>query len=281
MSLTAHINNTGSLIGQYLWQRYHSSAPLARAANRQLIGATTIRPDVTGYPWAMVSRAVDYRLRYAFGLTRRQLAVPAYGAQILAEQHAEHYQSSLWQAFFDQLDTTIANLQPAGRRLDREGEGTLARYCYVLALLDEAARTNRYVEGPLFAPAPKSSIDALLAIPDDIVIADMCRMGTLFGERYNFLAARPHVVNPRLAGPLGVGDARIDLIVDGCLLLVKTTVQPRIEARWLRHLAGAVLLDYDDIYHMRSVGIYMARQGMLLRWPIADFLATLSRSPQP
>src|SRR5215472_10508460 len=121
MSLTAHINNTGSLIGQYLWQRYHSSAPLARAANRQLIGATTIRPDVTGYPWAMVSRAVDYRLRYAFGLTRRQLAMPAYGAQILAEQHAEHYQSSLWQAFFDQLDMTIANLQPAGRRLDREG----------------------------------------------------------------------------------------------------------------------------------------------------------------
>src|SRR5579884_1985105 len=125
MSLTAHINNTGSLIGQYLWQRYHFSAPLARAANRQLSGATTIRPDAAGYPWATVSRAVDYRLRYAFGLSRRQLEVPAYGAQILAEQHAEHYQMPLWRTFFDQLDATIARLQPAGRRLGCAEEGTL------------------------------------------------------------------------------------------------------------------------------------------------------------
>ncbi|HKD76338.1 MAG TPA: hypothetical protein VKB76_12625, partial [Ktedonobacterales bacterium] len=98
--------------------------------------------------------------------------------------------------------------------------------------------------------------------------------------RYNFLAARPHMVNPRLTGPIGVGDARIDLIVDGCLMLVKTTVQPRIEARWLRHLAGAVLLDYGDVFHLRSVGIYMARQGILLRWPVAEFLARLSQSRQ-
>lgn len=279
MSLTAHVANNGSLIGHYLWRSYNHTAPLAHAANQELGAATTLRPDAESYPWATVSRAMDYRIRYSFGVSREQIILPARGAQILAALHDEHYDRDLLHAFFAQLEGTLDLLQPSGRQLDQDEERILARYCYVLALLEEVARTNRYEEGPLFVPATKHTVEDLLAIPDDVVIDDMSRMGLLFWARYGAMTRLPHSINPRFAGQIEVGSTDADLIVDGCLINIKTTVQPKIDARWLRQLVGYTLLDYHDRHHLHSVGIYMARQGILLRWPIADFVAALSQSP--
>ena len=67
-----------------------------------------------------------------------------------------------------------------------------------------------------------------------------------------------------------------DLIVDGCLMEILASVKPEIESPSLWQLAGYLLLDSKDRYKIRSVGIYMARQGKLLQWPIADFLRLLA-----
>jgi hypothetical protein len=73
-----------------------------------------------------------------------------------------------------------------------------------------------------------------------------------------------------------VGGADADLIVDGCLIDIKASVQPKINPEWLRQLAGYVLLDYTDEQRIHSVGIYMARQGVLLTWSLADFFSLLA-----
>ena len=39
---------------------------------------------------------------------------------------------------------------------------------------------------------------------------------------------------------------------------------------------GYALLDYSDRYQMRGVGLYMARQGVLLKWPLPEFLGNLT-----
>src|SRR5207249_2824155 len=59
----------------------------------------------------------------------------------------------------------------------------------------------------------------------------------------------------------------------------KTSIRPEIKPEWLRQLAGYVLLDYDDEYKMTSVGIYMARQGMLFTWPVEEYFQKLAGDP--
>jgi len=66
------------------------------------------------------------------------------------------------------------------------------------------------------------------------------------------------------------------LIVDSCLIEIKTSKLTKIDPDWLRQLAGYLLLDYNEEHHIQSLGIYMARQGLLFRWSVDEFLATLT-----
>ncbi len=66
------------------------------------------------------------------------------------------------------------------------------------------------------------------------------------------------------------------MVVDRCLIDIKTSTIPQIKAEYLYQLAGYLLLDFDDTLHLNSVGIYMARQGELLRWTVPDFLRELT-----
>ena len=45
---------------------------------------------------------------------------------------------------------------------------------------------------------------------------------------------------------------------------------------YLNSYAGYLLLDYDDKLQVGSVGIYMARQGILFTWPVVEFLRLLT-----
>ena len=65
-------------------------------------------------------------------------------------------------------------------------------------------------------------------------------------------------------------------MVDGCLIDIKTSITPQIKAGYLYQLAGYLLLDYDDKLKIDSVGIYMARQGILFTWPVVEFLHLLT-----
>jgi hypothetical protein len=188
------------------------------------------------------------------------------------------YPIKLIQSFFDSLDTTLQRIQPAGIVLKFEDEKLLASYCFVLALFEEVFRSGQrysYNQGPLMVPTTKNSVDELLAIPQDTAVDDLCSMFSLFYEGYHHLLLEPHILNPSFSGSKYVGQADADIIVNGCLIDFKASIAPEIEARYLHQLAGYLLLDFDDELHIDSVGIYMARQGMLIRWDISDFIHKL------
>jgi len=64
--------------------------------------------------------------------------------------------------------------------------------------------------------------------------------------------------------------------INATALDVKTTVDPKFtRTRLLYQLLGYVLLDYDDAYAIRSVAVYLSRQGLLIRWRLDDLLPTL------
>ena len=68
------------------------------------------------------------------------------------------------------------------------------------------------------------------------------------------------------------------MIVDRCLIEFKTAIDPnRIsKSSWPWQLLGYALLDYDDEYGLDAVALYLARQGLLIRWPVAEFAAALA-----
>ncbi len=170
------------------------------------------------------------------------------------------YPVRLVKAFFESLDATLRLLQPVGKLLDVQAERTLDRYCIVLNLFEQVFRSSAYTQGPLMQPMVKRSVEELLAIAEDAWLDDLSQLFGLFYERYHDLLSRPHVLNPKFAGSVDIGGADADLIVYGCLIDIKTSIAPQIRAEYLYQLAGYLLLDYTDQYHMKTIGIYMARQ---------------------
>lgn len=65
---------------------------------------------------------------------------------------------------------------------------------------------------------------------------------------------------------------------DMVLLDVKTITSahdPDRVARWLWQLLAYTWLDTTDRYRIRAAGLYLARHGALITWPIGHLAATL------
>lgn len=184
--------------------------------------------------------------------------------------------------FFASLDDTLRELGPTGRRLEHAQEELLARYCVVLALFEAMSRAGPNINSPLYQ-REYYTIPDLLALPETHWIEDLCAMTWLFQDRFSELLSHPVVLNPTFDGSVDVGGADADLILDNCLIDIKATVNPhRNQTFWLYQLLGYTLLDYDDHYQLREVGIYLARQGTLLKWPLEELVYSLAgRKPLP
>jgi len=311
MSLSSHLDDKNSPIRQFIRQRFAHTNALAREASRQLKSVHTLRPTLQtdeAYPYADLGTAIDYRLRYAFEITPYRRFVAWHGALKLTVKVRESahdtpldwdtiingtpipkgasgamrdlaegpYPPRLVKAFFESLTTMLQVVQPVGRMLERDAEYLLGRYCVVLCYFEQVFRSSAYVKGPLFQPAIKQSVEELLAIPQEAWLEDINQMFALFYEHHSHLLSQPRNLNPKFAGSNDVGGADADLIVDGCLIDIKTSIAPLIKADYLFQLAGYLLLDYTDKLHMNAVGIYMARQGLLFRWSINEFLRGLT-----
>ncbi len=198
------------------------------------------------------------------------------GHDVLAGTTQGAYRWEIIETFFDRLDDMLVTIRPVGRRLTLEEERVIVRYCFILALFEEVYRSDRYKDGPLFVPSTKQNIDELLAIPEDDWIDDLSQLSLRFYDTYHDLLSRPFILNPTFSGSRDVGGADADLIVDGCLLEIKTSKLAKIDPGWLRQLAGYLLLDYTDEHHIQSLGIYMVRQGLLFSWPVDEFLSILT-----
>lgn len=311
MSLTSHLKNQSSPIRQFIRQRFSQTTKLTEPANKTLQDVGTILPIQAdkSYPYGLIGTAIDYRIRYAFNITPYRELVAWRGAIPLTYKALKSkedlpidfdeimsvvrvivgdftsgiargpYPMKLILAFFESLGVTLEDLQPVGRTLPPDAEEILERYCFVLALFEEIFRAglkNASRTSLLLIPKPRKSIDEMLAIPQVEWIDDLSAIFALFYKHHNQLLNHPHVLNPDFVGSRYVGGADADMIVDNCLIDIKTSIYARIEPIYLHQLIGYLLLDFDDAFHLDSVGIYLARQGELLQWDISDFIRELT-----
>jgi len=298
MSLTAELDKKEGPVTRWFNDWLPNAKPISTDWNARLKSASTLRPDTDQRIPGTVGTAFDYRLRYSLAVTPLHELRAASGIHLLDPQRDRRRPTrvapdrflalpraplasaapiiGLIDEFERELSAVLAELAPVGRALDDGQEQLLCRYCYLLGLFEELYRAGLRINSPLFSLERGATLDDALALAPQVWVDDLCALARLLSSHLPELAHEPLFLNPTFAGSGAIGGADADLISAGCLFDVKTTVDPKFtRTRLLYQLLGYVLLDYDDAYEIRAVGIYLSRQGLLIKWPLAELLATL------
>ncbi|TAK20817.1 MAG: hypothetical protein EPO26_17535 [Chloroflexota bacterium] len=277
---------------QFLQSRFANTGVALAMARKQIRSSDTL-PSLAGGNQGVVGTAFDYRLRYYWGVTPSGETVAGGGADVIAgsqwlkDPDSARRIQDLTQRFFDEMDSALDASPPMGRRLNSADEAKLAHYCCVLAMFEVLFRAGLTPYSPLVGPdavtviATMSSVTDLLALVNPAWVDDLCALSWRFYDTQAHLLDLPAVLNPTFEGSAAVGGADADLVLDRCLLELKTTVKPRVDGVWIHQLLGYALLDYSDLHRIDAIGVYLSRQGVLLRWSLPELLADLTGDTEP
>ncbi|GAA1481929.1 hypothetical protein GCM10009624_23690 [Gordonia sinesedis] len=283
-NLTSALGDRSSPLRHYLDTEFpHTRGLLAEfrhACGPLLVDGTSASPATVGAAFDFQTRFAldhDYLPRqalYAFLNTPPELAV---------------------------LDAVITRASAAAKSMgtpharasadDSSAAAQLARACWVLALatdvyrsgwradnaLTRMARTGRFATEPLMALCPANGV------------AELTALGRVADDHFlPQLSWPPLVLGPEFAAStLCAADA--DLIVGGSLIDIKTKLGRLDPKTGVRHgvistaeiyqLVAYLLFDTGDRYGTDAIGIYSARYGCLMRWPVPAVLDTLAGHP--
>ncbi len=326
----------GDLIGKstlptrvWIDQRFPKVNQFAAKARRHVSG---VEPwsAIEGRIPPVIGTAMDYRLRYAFGITPADKFVAFHGAiSAMHDQHRlmpvynldlgrwltedEHLGSGgspsgsapagspspilLWltesgledhgpnlvNEFFDRLRRRVPELAPVNRQLAPAEEDELDRYCLLLALFEQVARSGIVWPGTILANCTReTTCESVLASFPQSWLDDMAGLTVMFYKPWAYYLGRPATLNPRFK-LVGTGGADGDLIVDGILIELKAYQDPLFPAT-IRQLLAYVLLDTEDMYGISGMGMYLVRHGELIVWRLEeafDLLAGPGRASLP
>lgn len=275
---------TPQMANNDIYRFFHESFPNTRSIvsgqNKKLAQVHTVRPGSPRdqpIPYGELGMAIDYRIRYYFTITpyRELVAFKGISRHMHTLYRRYHISPSLINWFFEDLEKFLGQVDPCGRTLEMVKERQLNRFCFVLALFEQLFRINPRPENLLFEQKNLSTVTDLLSIADGLWIDDLCTLSNGFYEGYREHLSDPVHLNPTFMGSGDIGGADADLILNGCLLDIKTTVTRKITNTMLYQLIGYALLDYEDEYRIKELGIYLARQATTLRWNLHGLLDRL------
>lgn len=291
MSLTTELAKPSSPIAQYL--RFVGALvadtgrgtpwtePCKRLLGLDALPGSTTVPPVAGADAAMVGTAFDYRLRFHFAPCRAKEFVAWKGAALL--QSLEPSTEARTARFFSHLDSFTSKLLPAGKQLNQGDERLLSAYCIVLAQLESVYRTRgRWLpQLPSMRKAAfRPEAEPLLQLAPEAAVEDVVNLSRSASDAMSPLipyvanGTLPYHPNPVFAGSSGIGGADADFVIATTIFELKTTKVLDVAAvrNALLQLIGYSLLDYDDEYGIRRVGVYFARHGWVKAWPLWELI---------
>lgn len=224
-------------------------------------------------PWrGRVGTAFDYRVRWWWPWTPsvRLIGMEAVAPIFLGENSTDSLRRY--------LDTTIASLAATTSRGEPSDdvEDHLARAALVLAQLETVQRSHLPPDPASTGIAKGASVEAMLATQDARAVDDVIALSRAARDPLARFVNRSAVLNPTFSWSNRVGGADADLIVDGCLLELKTSCDTGLTGEVARQLLGYILLDGDDRYQIRDLAVFYARRPQVLRWPVAEFVDACS-----
>ncbi|MET7420380.1 hypothetical protein [Dactylosporangium sp. NPDC005555] len=273
-SLTAAVQRADSPVGQWMRQTFPHLGAVQQAVREAADALVVVPPDAVAL--GTQGGAIDWWIRFLVD-QRVSLELPIRG---------------LWGGFpragRDLIEALCPRrptvLEPA-LHADRSDEWW-ARTCYALALLVERFR-NPMIDGSrLFTLAPGSGVEELLALANDDEVADLIAMRDLAKKGLlPYLDSGPVHSGPTFDGSEHLA-ADADLVVAGLLIDVKSSRggkarkdgsrSPSLAGTEVYQLLGYALMDFSDRYALHSAGIYAARFGCLVQWPLTELVQQAS-----
>ncbi len=117
-----------------------------------------------------------------------------------------------------------------------------------------------------------ATVADLLALADPWV-DDLRQLSWLFYDRQRKMFAQQAWIHPKSTNQaIGAG---ADLLLDGYVIDFKTAIDRKLDPNWLYQVLGYVLLGFRFKQPVQGVGIYMVRQGVLVRWRLDNLLLRL------
>jgi ADP-ribose pyrophosphatase YjhB (NUDIX family) len=188
----------------------------------------------------------------------------------------------------DRMRAYFAAYAPLGRLGSEKG---LARLCSLLAMFAYGYR-NTTLDEPVFRlfRGGVPTVEQLHAAAVDDTMTDELVALTRRLEASGALAELHRLAgDPPPGQPLGFADPTVfgrwtgnDLVIagpdGGTLIDVRTSIATNKTAQcrlWVWKLLTSAWLDTADAYRIRTVGMYLARQGALVTWPVDELADTL------
>ncbi|WP_381805331.1 UvrD-helicase domain-containing protein [Streptomyces niveus] len=273
--LACHLPRPEGVIASYL-QRIRSLPHPVQPLNER-------RPD-----YAALGHTIDYRLRLSLGSDPGPAAIA--GVELIGSDlpiegaPAPAVRANLHMIGTGVLGRLHSHLVDPTRRLD---DDELTRLCFVAGFFEAVYRNGAFSrKRNLLAQVDEhTTVKSVTSAVPSYVLDDIAEQMKLAEEPFAPLRSLP--AQQRVCGPVFAGSADVkadaDFITDGLLTDCKAVTRPhRVGRDEVQQLAGYLLLDYDDRYSIREVGLYLARQGALIRWTVPEFLTALgARSPLP
>lgn len=293
MSLTAELRAPASPVRAWFSQRLPHTAPIVRAANRQLRGEERLRggrvlplSDLRTDPLipaigdrALVGHAVDWLLRLSL-VDEPPNVRSAAGAG--AARLADLSGSGSALVLFDEIAERCRELDPSQHALGRGGWLLLCRLCLLLGWLERAGRV------PFAAPTVIDRVGAAdgvdgwsAALIDAADLDDLDQLGlAAVADHADLRDRRPIVANPTFALSAALGGADGDVIAGFTLLDFKSTATSRIvTGQDLWQVLGYALADATDEYGIAEVGVSALRWRTRVCWPLEELLTQLAGGP--
>ena len=121
-----------------------------------------------------------------------------------------------------------------------------------------------------------ATVADLLALAPTADIDDLYNLINAAAHTLENLFSKPIIANPTFTGSIDVGGADADLIIENCLLEIKTTKNTSLDKEMVYQLLGYVLLDYDDEYRIGEIGFYLSRVPALIKFPLESAIEIMS-----
>ena len=204
------------------------------------------------YPYGPIGMGIDYRIRYYFEADEMGWA--------------KHLRIPDGPEFTEGLTRLLKRIDPPRKRLDKQDEDDLNRYCIALGYLDAMSRGFATLSDIDYSAAME-----LVDRPQDFWLEDMRSMSWTFFATMGHLLTRPFTMNPSMPGLA----ADADMIVDGTLIEIKASIRPEILSESVRQLVGYALLDTSDFFGIDSIALYLVRHGLYFKWDLQEALREL------
>lgn len=268
MSLTRELSRKDSWVNRFFKERFPQVVDFARREGVTVKSLKTEVPCESPSSARLVGTAFDYRLRMHFEPDFADSDELSIGIDRLRST-GSGLGTLIDQKWADSTRRLLADLPANNADL-------MARASIVLAWLDWGYRSGgdwseglRATAGAIRDGRDISEWDAYTTPVDKAVAAEVANLMRLA----NPPKADTAECGTSFDGSGSVGGADADLVLDGCLYDVKTTMYPRRELpSRLRQLIGYALLDWDDKLMLTRVGFYFSRQGAWMSWNLSDLV---------